>query len=791
MPVAVGVALIELAGGAVLTAGPLALAEIGAASFVVSAATASAVGSAALIAGSIGLNYALRPKQPTLNDLPNQASGTVPIRQAVPPRLRAYGRTRVAGCYVLFEAVDGTSVDVIAFHSGKMQTFLQLYLHDDLASVQPDGTITGAVASDGRYASGIAISYRLGLDIETAHLGATSRLPNIWTEAHRGDGIASLCLICQAVKSEDFSNNYPHGKPEPSIVGDFTPIFDPRDGSQSRGNVNTWQSSTNPILQIIDFLTRADGGMGYDWDDIVTPNLTDLMNEANLCDALVQRDDGSYEKRYTSAGFYSFDNEPAAVLAMMLATCDGWLSQDGNGALKIRIGVYRSPTVTLEKDIIVGFSIDHGTQDENVVNEITWTFTSPDNGYREMPGVPWRDELDISQRGVTRSHAEALSWVQSHSQGRRLMKRKMAKANAPRRGTLVTTLAGIEALGERWVRITDDRLSDLTNAIVEIDTGEIDLESARITFNWTIVDPTTIDGWDPSEEDYEPTLATRNVPSGPPKPQNLDGTIGGDETNGYFLSMVFDDPNYPGLNYRARWRLVDAGSGSPGSWQVVEINNPTDAGATIEFSIVPVRQWADYEVQVASIGFLGSASAWSDSAIISIASNSPQLLLFPTDLTNSVWTKSGLTANYTSALDPSGGTKATQLVETTATANHLVRQVVTVTAGVDYEFKIDVKGKSRSIILLRVGDGGANLFQSRYNLSTTAAFSSAVSGTGVFVSAQATALGIGWTEISIVGRIPAITSLYCEVYIMDGTNIVYTGDIAKGMFLYNGSLKQV
>lgn len=291
----------------------------------------------------------------------------------------------------------------------------------------------------------------------------------------------------------------------------------------SRANANTgntpdqypafWTTPlANPVLQIIDQLADADHGMQLDRGLLITPRLDGLMTEADLCDELVVDKNGNLIPRYSSNGKFNFDADPADVLGGILASCDGWMTEDGDGALTLKVGVYRAPTVSFAPQHVLGFSIDYGIADEAVVNELALTFSDPDSGYKEVPGQPWRDETDISTRGRVRSQPLALSWVQRHAQARRLAKRAMARLLAPH-GSLTLTLYGLLGRGQRWVNLDYPFLPQMANAVVELSEGSIDLTAGTVTFDWMLVDPATIDAWDPATEEGDgPALTAPGLP---------------------------------------------------------------------------------------------------------------------------------------------------------------------------------------------------------------------------------------------------------------------------------------
>ena len=236
--------------------------------------------------------------------------------------------------------------------------------------------------------------------------------------------------------------------------------------------------------------------MGLDRARLITPVLANLIAKANVCDALVLDKDGNLGPRYTSNGKFNFDEDPADVLAGIAATCDAWFAEDGDGAIALEVGQYVAPTITLDHargHLLAGpFSVNYGIADEQAINELTLTYTDPTNKYQEVPGLPWRDEADISARGMLRTQPLALPWVQRHSQARRLAKRAMARVSSMH-GTLTASLYGLRALGQRWVKVAYPFLPGMgTSAapvVVELSRGSIDFAAGTITFDWLLVDP--------------------------------------------------------------------------------------------------------------------------------------------------------------------------------------------------------------------------------------------------------------------------------------------------------------
>lgn len=495
MPETVGLVILGAVGGTEIGTGIAGLGTLAGTTFA-GTSVATLVGGASIIALSIGLQYALSNP-----NIPTPESGSQPLKQAIPPRIRGYWDNRLAGYYMLFENGNRDSQDVMAFHHGKVSSIQHIYLHDQEVAVVPDVSLGGigtvqTVGSD-QFAGGkVQVEFLMGDDSQTAAalLTGDANINGIWTGDYRGDGIAYGVLKCAAIADpETFSREYPQGLPLMSVVARCSPIWDPRDPDQDENDELTWAASPNPVLQLIDYLTRVDGGMGLVRTDILPDDVLALwMDEADLCD----EDLGGGNIRYRSAGWYQFDNKPEDIVNKILASCDGWMSETGDGTLSLTVGVYREPTDPPITDAhILGFSVSYGQADETTINQIEISYTDPSQKYVTTQIDPVRDEDDISLTGVVRSTSLPLTWVQYSDQASRLGQRALLRLNPAMSGTLVTTLYGLRFLGKRWVKVQYPFVAGLEDCVVEIqDRAEFDLLSGTVKFNWSLVQSNVLSG---------------------------------------------------------------------------------------------------------------------------------------------------------------------------------------------------------------------------------------------------------------------------------------------------------
>jgi hypothetical protein len=440
------------------------------------------VGSAAIIGVSIGLQYALNNAE-----VPKPEDGVQSLKQALAPRRRGYWINRLGGVYMLYLAAGGASQDMLAFHSGRIQEFLSVYLHDNQVSTVPDPAhgVVIEVQSVGAetYLDSISLQLFDGRDDQTTFsMLNASTTSGVWTSAHAGQGIACGAMICAlAADPETHTKRYPQGLPVLSVVAKCALIWDPRDGAQTRANRDSWKASPNPVLQLIDYITEPDGGMGEAFEEIFTAEmLAQWMVEADHC-----------INRYDSAGWYQFDNAPENVIGKILAACDGWMAEDGEGNLVLNVGFYREPTdPPITEADIVGWRVRIGSSDEDSINRLDVSFTDPSLGYVTNQIDSVRDEAAISLAGIERSKPLDLSWVQDADQASRLGRRAMLRLNSPISGTLTMTLYGARYLGKRWVKLQLPHIAGLEDCVIEIqDKSVCDILGDRVTLNFILVDP--------------------------------------------------------------------------------------------------------------------------------------------------------------------------------------------------------------------------------------------------------------------------------------------------------------
>jgi hypothetical protein len=471
-----------------------------------------------IVAGiSVGLYLATAPPVPKAED------GKVAVQQPVPPRQYCYGLARMSGAIVLRETNlgpfaagghGGNLATVYALASHEVDAFRHVYLNDNRVTF---GSAVAPATDDhvvdpgpnGRYTNKVFITVRYGLVPETYMNVFTPHnfSAGPWPSTARGDGIASLAMVCEDATQEFQQIKYPYGAPNASAVLAGYKVFDPRVAAgQDPADPTTWTWSDNPVMHILHFLCFSEFGFRYPYDVAIAPVVSDWAHAVSICaeDVLVKPVvDGLTIHRYESGGFATTDNEPKAVLREMLNACDGWLVRRGDGSCLIRVGKFEASGVEITDADILGFAYQRGVGDDEAVNRLDLQFTSQFHHWTQIECDPWNDNGDQTARGHVRETTMDLKWVQDYRQARRIGKREFYRQREPLRGSIDLYLSGINAAYERWIYINSDRIPALSNRYIENRSARFvltgDIPSIHIEFLG--VDPTALEDWDPDTDE--------------------------------------------------------------------------------------------------------------------------------------------------------------------------------------------------------------------------------------------------------------------------------------------------
>jgi hypothetical protein len=593
------------------------------------ATIASAIATTAL---TIGVSYALAPKPPKPED------GRQPLTQAVPFRFWGVGETRLAGAMMLWESKGRTMYSVQALIGHRIEAITAYYLNDD--KVQLNGSNYVISPGHKRYGDGtpyrVRIFTRLGLVPETPYAELVSALSGdgVWTNDHRGDGQASLAMICTAPKAEDYNQMFPYGKPAASPVMKLAWVWDFRDPDQDPDDPDTWAWSNNSVLILAWHLCFNDFGEKLDFRRAILPVLDMWQEEADVCDEDVSLAVGGTEKRYTCSGYDSAENGPKAGTNAILATMDGWMCTRGDGAVLIVAGKYREKyCVTLTDADIIGYDKQNDVLPDDEVNRLTPKFNYPATDYTTTDTDFFEDTAAQIRAGRVLPQEGNYDWCTQWRQARRLGKRDWIRIQQRVSGTLYAALTGINAAYAPWIRLeTPVMIPSLDGKVMSNRRATIDLMHGgfQIDVNKMPDNPADIDAWTPvTDEGSAPPVPAKPVSDGIPVPI-IDTTTVLRQANSVYLRIALIDPARDDLTPAFKYRLADDGTGNPGSWssnQTFPDAEPDSGLLTVDTGAIPGDEEIEYEL--AYVGANGSYGDYTSiqSVTTTVDTVAPQALL--------------------------------------------------------------------------------------------------------------------------------------------------------------------
>lgn len=582
------------------------------------ASIASAIATTAL---SMGIQAIMAPKPPKPED------GRAPLTQAIPYRTWGVGTTRIAGALMLFEAVGSNLFEVQALCGHPISQIRRFFLHDDV--IEP-GDIAGdgqTPSVNGRYGPGrVWLWSRLGANPETAYtdfidlLEASTGDPGqqFWTSAHRGDGQASVALVAQSTSAKDQNKSFPYGAPRVSVEADLAKVWDFRDIGQDPEDPTTWEFSKNAALIMCWHQCFNEFGHRRDYTKAILPVLDMWKEEADVCDENVALNGGGTEKRYECNGWDTAENGPKAATNSILAACDGWICERGDGALLFTVGKFRESRCGVLTDAdIVGHQIQHDVLPEDEVNQLVPRFTYPATDYTTSDTDFFEDvPAQVAYGRILRQEVD-YTWCHQWRQARRLGIRDWRRLQQKKRGSIDVRFSGINAIYNRWNRLTTPkRIPSMDGQIVENRRSVLAL--MRGGFQMDIIrHPSNIDAWDPSTNEGQQPPVPEDPGSGDLVVPVINLVQAKPTGSSVYIRVVIIDPENDALTPVVRYRIANTGSGSPGAWVEQEFPVYTASGGYVDLNTNPVPVNETLEIEVAFKVTGGEYSNWSTTATVS------------------------------------------------------------------------------------------------------------------------------------------------------------------------------
>jgi len=159
------------------------------------------------------------------------------------------------------------------------------------------------------------------------------------------------------------------------------------------------------------------------------------------------------------------------------------------------------------------------------------------------------------------------------------------------------------------------------------------------------------------------------------------------------------------------------------------------------------------------------------------------LLTNSEDFEAAAWVKSNASVTANAAVAPDGTTTADSLIPTAASTTGRAIQLFTGIAGTTYTLSVYGKAGAFNSIRVYADDAATNIASVRYNLSTGAVSTAAIT-TGTWTAASSTidSVGNGWYRLTLAwtatGAAPTRYGVWCET----------SGDGTSGIFIWGAQL---
>ena len=331
---------------------------------------ASALLTTALTAAATYTVSTLLADTPKAFDLGEQLRGQLITSRAPDADARiVYGETRLGGNVVFVEttgAKNETMFQALTIAGHEIQSIQTVYANDEALTLSLVGNAYTTTYKGN--ATALSFNWLLGTDSQTAlpFFSGTA------ASTYRFRGIATL-----AAKLVYNADTFPNGIPNITVKVRGKKVYDPR--------TTTTAYSNNAALCIRDYLLDTTYGLGATVSEIDEQSFEDA---ADICDENVNLAAGGTEKRYTINGAFSSAEKPKDVLNKMLTACGGKLSYAG-GRWTLRVAAYRSPSLTLDEDDIIGAVRMQASQSRrDIFNAVKGTYSEPSVLYQPFSFPP-------------------------------------------------------------------------------------------------------------------------------------------------------------------------------------------------------------------------------------------------------------------------------------------------------------------------------------------------------------------------------------------------------------------
>ncbi len=598
--VALGIAFLVSNGAALVGASVSTQAILAGA--VVSTAGVAVVGAGLSAGVSLGVNALLGSARREQNapELPSAADGKVTQKQNVPPRVFIYGQVRRAGDLLFLEERSGTAYMVIAHASHEIEEYVTHYLSGSAVEIDANGYVIKSLSKDedaGKYYKlngrpKVQLVERTGAKLGVPFEELKTKFPELWSDNHRGDGVASVLMMCKSVHAQHHTTVYPSGFPSLSEVIKGKRILDPRD--------NVERYSENLALHYLDYLL-APYGDNRSLDEI---DLAAWRHAAIVGDRTARSKNGKMEPLYHGGFWGRESNDPSDVKREIAEAADLLVYTNAEGRISVHPGEWVEPDLHIRGEACRSVRFISNRDKANTVRAVRGKWINPELDFNEDDAVIWGDP-DV-QEGDASSDTVDNECIQRHNHIRRIQKLRYIRKNAQRVKIVCDYFESEDLPYKRFIKIT--KQPQLDGAYVEI-IGQPVFNFHDFVHEFEgIVVPSSMYDFSPDDEgekgDPPVKIGSEAIPSVDDFTVQMIEKEGGVAARASFTRLM------DSLDYQLEYVKTSGGT--------VAYVTADSALQSVETDLLVTGE--EYRFRMRTRSVLGQNSDWSDVPVVAVAS---------------------------------------------------------------------------------------------------------------------------------------------------------------------------
>lgn len=465
------------------------------------------LGSIALTAGLIALNYALTPRNKATVGAINDPGSRGNIRQAVPPQRFIYGRVQVGGAVFFLDDTKPPKLFLgILLSARKINAVLSAKIGTNTVTFDSDKKALNEPYRVGSTAY-LRASFRLGTSDQAIDPLLAAEFANLESTFRQRGSATAVFEFTYGTDRTHFEKLWGQTAiPNPFVLVEGSLVYDPRDPTQVLGDESTYKWSDNATLIQADWAMHPDGvgekAEDADWEKIAA--------SANYDDELVALKAGGFQKRHTINGVVTLDQSPRSVMEALLTANRGALRRS-KGKWWIESSAPRDPVATIrDKDLVAGFEYRDRKPVREQYNKVRGRQVSPDRDYQEVDG-PILDRSDLQTLdGELLETTIRTPFTDTHQALQRLQKQFLEESRLGKvwSGAVRLRLLGIDV--GHAVRIDSDLWPQI-NGIYKVENWGFVDDFSAITLQLHQYDKTISTDWNAAEDEQDFELPELDV----------------------------------------------------------------------------------------------------------------------------------------------------------------------------------------------------------------------------------------------------------------------------------------